>query len=208
MVRLHADASAGRLNRLAAVLIALLALSLLAPSCAQKRLERRQAKAIEELGVVSEKFNRFLQWRDYDSAMAFVAQEYREAYICGTDKLAANLSIESIAFVNAEVAPYELDPELTYEENIKLGNLLEGRLGRVSVRYLNVSLLPSSDVASYRQMQYYEYRNERWVLLPDWSWILGKDAWDVCLEVATEPTERPARPVEDPFKPPPAPAGQ
>lgn len=204
MVRQDAQTSHNRLNFYLLLILTLAVSCLLIVNCASKRITRKENKALEDLGVTAEKFNKYLEWQHYDAALPYVAAEYRSAFMAGTDMMAGTVQIEQVQFLFAEMAPFEPDPNLDKGDNNKLRISLQGRQARVSVRYVNVSVLPSNKVFTYRDMQYWEYRGESWKLLPDLGWILGEEAWNQCLSQTSEPPPKPKQPTT-PFTPPPLP---
>jgi hypothetical protein len=127
-------------------------------SCdSEHKLIRNEEDLLEALIDSSTDFNRLLKWQAYDKMAMYVDPGERESFLMALDEIEGRINIESFEISHAQVLP--LDPE---SPDLKLPVRKQAREGRVVVKLVNATFLPSTQVTTVRLAQDWIFKDETW----------------------------------------------
>ena len=125
--------------------------------CDEKKTIRDEEDLLEALIDSATDFNKFLKWQAYDRMAAYIDPEEREEFLLALDSLEGRIQLEDFQISHAVVLPQ--DPNAPdKKEPIRKQN----RDGRVVVKLINATFLPSTQVITVRVSQDWHFTNETW----------------------------------------------
>ena len=151
-----------RTAAIAACAILVFFLALFASCSSAQRTIRRERDLSFDLTERAKEFNRLIKWRAYESAIDFIDPEMREEYLMGLDVVGDRLQIEEIQISHVEVEPRE---ELADTEEETDDDPV--RHGRVTIKLVNMVVIPSTQVITRHHVQLWIFKNGGWYVQMD-----------------------------------------
>jgi len=133
-------------------------LAIFALSCESTRSARKKEEdVLNDLIKAATDFNNMIKWQNYDGASMLVSKDLRDAFLLSVDRIEGRVNVEEIQVAYCEVADKEQDTEADDED----------REGKVTLKLVNLTVLPSNRVTTKRYIQHWEYRDGAWFVKAD-----------------------------------------
>ena len=130
-------------------------------SCASTLSTRKKDESLlDKLTAAADDYNRLLKWQDYDKAGHMVDPEMREGFLLSLDRYEGRIQAEEIQVLNCELLPKDKDGPKDAK-----GNLI--RKGRVTIKLINMTVIPSNLVLNKHFVEDWVYKDESWYVRAD-----------------------------------------
>jgi len=160
----------------------------------EQRIFKKQSDLTEELCKSADEFNRMIAWGYYDDASVMVLPEKKADFLMHAEVVYRNIKMEGYKVALCQVSPVPLlkikgqitmpeptpeptpapPPQMEENEMIKKPEPKNKNLkmpkqwyGMVLVRFINLTVAPTNKVNSPLIRQYWECRDDQWMVDPD-----------------------------------------